>query len=82
LAWCSLVYIPCELHYSQKQYNEFDTNTKQYRIFQLDKAGLARFFAAQQPGVIDAVYLQLGDKVKYVNLRIFISLYPQQQSSW
>jgi hypothetical protein len=28
------------------------------------------------------VYLQLGDKVKYVNLRIFISLYPQQQSSW
>jgi hypothetical protein len=40
------------------------------RIFQLYEAGLASFLAAQQQGAMDAVYLQLGNKGKYVNLRI------------
>jgi hypothetical protein len=66
----SIAYIPCEQYYLQKQYKEFDTNMKQYRYFQLYEADLASFIQAQQPGAMDNVYLQLGDKGKDVNMYI------------
>jgi hypothetical protein len=43
-----LAYIPCEHYYSQKQYKEFNANTKIYQIFQVYEAGLVSFVAAQQ----------------------------------
>jgi hypothetical protein len=70
MAWRPLAYIPCEQYYSQKQYNEFDTDTKQFRIFQLYEAGLANFIQAQQPGSMKDVYLRLGDKGKTVNMLV------------
>jgi hypothetical protein len=70
-AWRPLAYIPCESQfYSPKQYSAFSTDTKQFRLFQLFEAGLASFVAAQQPGAMDDVYLQLADKAKEVNLFI------------
>jgi hypothetical protein len=69
MAWHPLAYIPCEHYYSQKQYNEFDTNTNHYWMIQLYEAGFASFIA-QQAGAMDDVYLQLGNKGKYVNLCI------------
>jgi hypothetical protein len=58
--------------YSQKQYKAFSTDTKQFRLFQLFEVGLASFVAAQQPGAMDEVYLQLADKAK--ELHMFIPL--------
>jgi hypothetical protein len=68
MAWRPLAYIPCEQYYSQEQFNKFDTDTKQFRCFQLYEAGLASYIKAQEPGAMDNVYLQLGDKGKFVNL--------------
>jgi hypothetical protein len=70
LAWRPLAYIPCEQYYSQKQYRDFPTDTKMYRLFQLYEAGLASYVKAQKPGAMDDVYLPLGDKGKVVNMLI------------
>ena len=69
-AWRPLAYIPCEQYYSQKQYRDFPTDTKIFRLFQLYEAGLASFIKAQQPGAMNDVYLPLGDKGKVVNMLI------------
>ena len=39
-------------------------------MFQLFEAGLSSFEAAQQPGAMDNVYLQLAEKAKEVNMCI------------
>jgi hypothetical protein len=70
-AWRPLAYIPCESQfYSQKQYNKFSTDTKQFRLFQLFEVGLSSFIAAQQAGAMQDVYFPLGDKGKDVNLLV------------
>ena len=66
-----MAYIPCESQfYSQKQYNKFSTDTKQFRLFQLFEVGLSSFVAAQQEGAMTDVYLPLDDKGKDVNMLI------------
>jgi hypothetical protein len=69
-----LAYIPCESQfYSQKQYNKFSTDTKQFRLFQLFEVGLSSFVAAQQAGAMEDIYLPLGGKGKDVNMLVPLS---------
>ena len=43
---------------------------KQIRLFKLFYEGIKSFIEAQQPDAMNNIYLQLGDKAKYVNLKI------------
>ncbi len=71
IAWRPLAYIPDQdLHYSIQQRKKTPAAVKQIRLFKLFNAGIQSFIEAQQPEALNNIYLQLGDKAKYVNLKI------------
>ena len=43
---------------------------KQVRLFKLFSVALQTFINAQQDGAMDKIYLVIGDKAKFVNLKI------------
>ena len=71
LAWRPLAYIPDpDLHYSKIQRDKFAASVKQLRLFKLFSVGIKSFIDAQKEGALDNVYLVLGDKAKFVILKI------------
>ncbi len=71
MAWRPLAYIPDQdLHYSKQQRKKIPPPVKQMRLFKLFHEGLKSFTEAQQTDALNDIYLQLGNKAKYVNLKI------------
>ena len=71
MAWRPLAYIPDQdLYYSKIQRSKMPAAVKQIRLFKLFSVALKSFIEAQQSGAMDNIYLVLGDKSKYVNLKI------------
>ena len=69
--WRPLAYIlDQDLHYSIQQRKKTPAAVKQIRLLKLFNAGIQSFIEAQQPEALNNIYLQLGDKAKYVNLKI------------
>jgi hypothetical protein len=58
------------MYYSKVQRTKIEAPVKLIRLFKLFSVALQSFIDAQQPGAMDNVYLALGDKAKYVNLKI------------
>ena len=71
IAWRPLAYIPDQdMYYSKVQQQKMAAALKLLRLFKLYSVALKLFIEAQQNGALENVYLVLGDKAKYVTLKI------------
>ena len=58
------------MYYSKVQRQKFPAAMKLFRLFKLYSVAIKSFIDAQKTGGLDNVYLVLGNKAKYVTLRI------------
>jgi hypothetical protein len=71
IAWRPLAYIPDqEMYYSKTQREKMKAPVKLIRLFKLYSVALQSFKQAQQSGVMKEIYLVIGDKAKYVDMKI------------
>jgi hypothetical protein len=71
LAWRPLAYIPDQdMYYSKVQREKIKAPVKLIRLFKLYSVALQSFIDAQKDGSMDNIYLVLGDKAKYVTMKI------------
>ena len=71
MAWRPLAYIPDQdQHYSIQQRKQIPAAIKQMRLFKLFHAGIKSFVEAQHTSALNNIYLQLGNKAKYMDLKI------------
>jgi hypothetical protein len=58
------------MYYSKVQREKIKAPVKLIRLFKLYSVALQSFIDAQQDGSMDNIYLVLGDKAKYVTMKI------------